>query len=53
MRLIADGLVDREGVGALATRLGYSDRQVHRLLVAEVGSGPLALVRSVHKPRAS
>lgn len=46
MRLIADGLVDRSGVGALATRLGYSDRQVHRLLVAEVGSGPLALARA-------
>lgn len=46
MRLIADGLVDREGVGALAARLGYSDRQVHRLLVAEVGSGPLALARA-------
>ena len=46
MRLIADGLVDRDGVGALATRLGYSDRQVHRLLVAEVGSGPLALARA-------
>ena len=46
MRLIADGLVDREGVGALASRLGYSERQVHRLLVAEVGSGPLALARA-------
>ncbi len=46
MRLIADGLVDRDGVGALAVRLGYSDRQVHRLLVAEVGSGPLALARA-------
>ncbi len=46
MRLIADGLVDRDGVGALAARLGYSDRQVHRLLVAEVGSGPLALARA-------
>ena len=46
MRLIADGLVDREGVGGLATRLGYSERQVHRLLVAEVGSGPLALARA-------
>jgi AraC family transcriptional regulator of adaptative response / DNA-3-methyladenine glycosylase II len=46
MRLIADGLVDRDGVGALATRLGYSERQVHRLLVAEVGSGPLALARA-------
>ena len=46
MRLIADGLVDREGVGALAARLGYSERQVNRLLVAEVGSGPLALARA-------
>ena len=46
MRLIADGLVDREGVGGLADRLGYSDRQVNRLLVAEVGSGPLALARA-------
>jgi AraC family transcriptional regulator of adaptative response / DNA-3-methyladenine glycosylase II len=46
MRLIADGLIDREGVGGLAARLGYSERQVHRLLVAEVGSGPLALARA-------
>ena len=46
MRLIADGLVDREGVGALASRLGYSERQVHRVLVAEVGSSPLALARA-------
>jgi AraC family transcriptional regulator of adaptative response / DNA-3-methyladenine glycosylase II len=46
MRLIADGLVDRGGVGALAERLGYSERQIHRLLVAEVGSGPLALARA-------
>lgn len=46
MRLIADGLVDRDGVGGLAARLGYSERQIHRLLVAEVGSGPLALARA-------
>ena len=46
MRLIADGLVDRDGVGGLAGRLGYSERQVNRLLVAEVGSGPLALARA-------
>jgi AraC family transcriptional regulator of adaptative response / DNA-3-methyladenine glycosylase II len=46
MRLIADGLVDRAGVAGLACRLGYSERQVHRLLVAEVGSGPLALARA-------
>ena len=46
MRLIADGLVDRVGVGGLARRLGYSERQINRLLVAEVGAGPLALARA-------
>jgi AraC family transcriptional regulator of adaptative response / DNA-3-methyladenine glycosylase II len=46
MRLVADGVVDREGVGGLAARLAYSERQVHRLLVAEVGAGPLALARA-------
>ena len=46
MRLIADGVVDRDGVRGLAQRLAYSERQVHRLLVAEVGAGPLALARA-------
>ena len=46
MRLIADGLVDRDGVPGLAGRLGYSERQVHRLLTAELGCGPLALARA-------
>ncbi|MEO7371306.1 MAG: DNA-3-methyladenine glycosylase 2 family protein [Ilumatobacteraceae bacterium] len=46
MRLIADGLVDREGVGGLATRLSYSERQINRLLTAELGAGPLALARA-------
>ena len=46
MRLIADGVVDREGVDGLATRLGYSVRQVHRSLTAELGAGPLALARA-------
>lgn len=46
MRLIADGTVDREGVAGLAARLGYSARQVQRHLVAEVGTGPLALARA-------
>ena len=46
MRLIADGVVDREGVTGLASRLGYSSRHVHRQLVAEVGAGPLALARA-------
>jgi AraC family transcriptional regulator of adaptative response / DNA-3-methyladenine glycosylase II len=46
MRLIADGLVDREGVGGLASALGYTERHVHRQLVAVVGVGPLALARA-------
>jgi AraC family transcriptional regulator of adaptative response / DNA-3-methyladenine glycosylase II len=46
MRLIADGVVDREGVAGLARRLGYSERHIHRQLVAEVGVGPLALARA-------
>ncbi|MFD5425999.1 AlkA N-terminal domain-containing protein [Streptomyces sp. NPDC127084] len=46
MRLIQDGVVDREGVPGLATRLGYSTRQIERQLLAEVGAGPLALARA-------
>jgi AraC family transcriptional regulator of adaptative response / DNA-3-methyladenine glycosylase II len=46
MRLIADGVVDRDGVGGLATRLGYSTRQLERQLFAELGAGPLALARA-------
>ena len=46
LRLIADGVIDREGVPGLASRLGYSERQVNRTLVAEVGAGPIALARA-------
>src|SRR3954462_5034727 len=46
MRLIADGEVERSGVPGLAARLGYSERQLHRLLVGELGVGPLALARA-------
>src|SRR5512142_3283920 len=46
MRLIADGVVDREGVAGLARRLGYTERHVHRQLLAVVGAGPLALARA-------
>jgi len=46
MRLIADGVVDREGVPGLASRLGYTERHVHRQLVAVAGAGPLALARA-------
>lgn len=46
MRLIADGTVEREGVPGLARRLGYSERQLGRVLTAELGAGPLALARA-------
>ncbi|MFD1663444.1 DNA-3-methyladenine glycosylase 2 family protein [Streptomyces caeni] len=46
MRLIKDGVVDREGVCGLARHLGYSARQVQRQLTAEVGAGPVALARA-------
>ncbi|MFC8824622.1 DNA-3-methyladenine glycosylase 2 family protein [Streptomyces sp. NPDC057137] len=46
MRMIGDGVVDREGVPGLAGRLGYSARQVQRQLTAELGAGPVALARA-------
>lgn len=50
MRLISDGLVNREGVGGLARRLGYTERHLTRLLTAELGAGPLAIARA-HRAR--
>ena len=46
MRLIADGVVDREGVDALATRLAYTPRHLRRLLTEELGAGPVSLARA-------
>jgi AraC family transcriptional regulator of adaptative response / DNA-3-methyladenine glycosylase II len=46
VRLIGDGVVDRDGVPGLAARLGYSTRQIERQLLAELGAGPLALARA-------
>jgi AraC family transcriptional regulator of adaptative response / DNA-3-methyladenine glycosylase II len=46
MRLIADGVVDRDGVRGLARRLAYSERHLTRLLTDELGAGPLALARA-------
>jgi len=46
MRLIAEGVLEREGVSGLARRLGYSPRHLTRLLTAELGAGPLALARA-------
>jgi len=46
VRLIADGIIDRSGVPGLAAHLGYSERQLTRALVAEIGAPPLALARA-------
>ncbi|UYM05714.1 DNA-3-methyladenine glycosylase 2 family protein [Solicola gregarius] len=46
MRLIRDGVVERDGVDGLADTLGYSTRHLNRMLTAELGAGPLALARS-------
>ncbi|WP_458690981.1 DNA-3-methyladenine glycosylase 2 family protein [Nocardia tengchongensis] len=46
MRLIGDGVIERGGVPALANALGYSQRQLTRVLTGELGAGPLALARA-------
>ncbi|MCW2785788.1 MAG: DNA-O6-methylguanine--protein-cysteine S-methyltransferase / DNA-3-methyladenine glycosylase [Marmoricola sp.] len=46
MRLIADGTIEREGVEGLAGRLGYSVRQLNRVVTGTFGAGPLALARA-------
>ena len=46
MRLIADGVVDRDGVEGLSRKVGYTPRHLTRLLTAELGAGPLALARA-------
>ena len=46
MLLIGDGVVEREGVDGLASRLGFSTRHVNRMVTDELGAGPLALARS-------
>jgi AraC family transcriptional regulator of adaptative response / DNA-3-methyladenine glycosylase II len=43
---IEAGAVDEEGVAGLARRLAIGPRQLQRVLVAELGAGPLALARA-------
>ncbi|MBV9098424.1 MAG: DNA-3-methyladenine glycosylase 2, partial [Frankiaceae bacterium] len=45
-RGIQSGVVDTEGVPGLARRLAVSERHLHRILVAEIGVGPLRLART-------
>ena len=46
MRLVLDGVVERDGVPGLARRVGYSERQLNRIMTAELGAGPKALSRA-------
>ncbi|HXJ67209.1 MAG TPA: AlkA N-terminal domain-containing protein [Actinomycetota bacterium] len=46
LRLIAEGVVDDEGVEGLARRLAVGTRQLHRTFVTELGTGPLAVART-------
>ena len=46
MRLITDGVIERDGVTGLASRLGYTARHLTRVLTNELGAGPLALARA-------
>lgn len=46
LRLIAEGLVDRQGVSGLAARLGVSERHLQRVFKEEVGVTPGVMARS-------
>ncbi len=46
LRLIDAGVVDREGVEALAARVGMGERHLRRLFLEHVGAGPLAVART-------
>ena len=46
VRLIADGYADEHGISGLARRLAVTERHLRRLLLAELGTTPIALVRT-------
>jgi len=50
LRLINDGALDRDGVDALADRLGVTARHLRRLFLTHLGATPIdvALTRRVH-----
>lgn len=45
-RLICDGVVQREGVSGLASRLGCSQQHLTAVVTAELGADPIALARA-------
>ncbi|UOQ57555.1 helix-turn-helix domain-containing protein [Leucobacter allii] len=54
VRRIRDGAVDAVGVPGLASELAVSERHLRRMLVEEIGAGPLQLARTrrAHAARA-
>ncbi len=46
LQLIADGYADEHGISGLAQRLAVTDRHLRRLLLAELGTTPIALART-------
>jgi AraC family transcriptional regulator of adaptative response / DNA-3-methyladenine glycosylase II len=46
LRLIADGVLERDGVEGLARRLAVGSRHLRRSFVDELGAGPLSIARS-------
>lgn len=46
LQLVGTGAVDDDGVAGLARRLSVSERHLNRVLVSELGVGPLALART-------
>jgi AraC family transcriptional regulator of adaptative response / DNA-3-methyladenine glycosylase II len=46
VRLIADGYADEHGISGLAQRLTVTERHLRRLLLAELGTTPIALART-------
>jgi AraC family transcriptional regulator of adaptative response / DNA-3-methyladenine glycosylase II len=46
LRLIEDGVLDRDGVEGLAARLGVTDRWLRQLFDEQLGASPLAVART-------
>lgn len=52
LRLIEDGMLDREGVDSLATRLGVGARHLGRLFQEHLGASPMQVARTLRVQRA-
>ena len=52
MRLIRDGVLDRESLDALAAHLGIGPRHLDRLFATHIGASPLQVARTLRVQRA-